>query len=113
MSCLAKLFYTLLNNRLLKYCRGYDILSPGQLGLFSGNRTTDAHINGKKHYGRFVDFSKAFHTIRRDTLFNKFIAYGITGKFLKTISDLYSNDKACINIKDKICDVFEIHQGDR
>ena len=125
LSCLAKLFYTLLNNRLLKYCRDYNILSPSQLGFLPGNRTTDAHliiyniirkychIKGKKLYGCFVDFSKAFDTIPPDTLFNKLIAYGITGKFLKAITNLYSNDKACIKIGDKISDDFDINQGVR
>ena len=110
LSCLAKLCYTLLNNRLAKYCTANDILSPSQLGFLPGNRTTDAHIiiynlirkychnNGKKLYGCFVDFSKAFDTIPRDILFKKLISYGITGKFLKAINNLYTNDQACIKI---------------
>ena len=125
LSCLAKLFYSLLNNRLAKYCTANDILSPSQLGFLPGNRTTDAHIiiynlirkychnNGKKLYGCFVDFSKAFDTIPRDILFKKLISYGITGKFLKAINNLYTNDQACIKIGDKLSDVFNVSQGVR
>ena len=87
LSCIAKLFYSLLNNRLLKYCTDKDILSPSQLGFLPGNRTTDAHLilynlirkychtNSKWLYGCFIDFSKAFDTIPRDILFKKLIAY--------------------------------------
>ena len=52
-------------------------------------------------------------SIPRDILFDKLISYGITGKFLKTINNLYTNDQACIKIGDKISDVFNISQGVR
>ena len=44
ISCLAKLFYAVLNNRLMDYCLKHKILSPSQLGFLAGNRTSDAHI---------------------------------------------------------------------
>ena len=44
ISCLAKLFYAILNNRLMDYCLKHNILSPSQLGFLAGNRTSDAHI---------------------------------------------------------------------
>ena len=110
LSCLSKLFYSVLNNRLLKFCRDNDILSPSQLGFMPGNRTSDAHlilynlirkychVNGKKLYGCFIDFSKAFDTVPRDIHFKKLIAYQITGKFLKALHNLYNNDKVCIKM---------------
>ena len=42
--CLAKFFYSIMNNRLLKYCLKNKILSPTQLGFLQGKRTSDAHI---------------------------------------------------------------------
>ena len=83
MSCLGKLFLTVLNNRLLQYCKDNKILSDKQLGFVAGNRTSDAHIvinnlvrkychkNSSKIYSCFVDFSKAFDTIPRDILLTK------------------------------------------
>ena len=122
LSCLAKFFYTVINNRLTIYCNDKNILSPSQLGFIPGNRTTDAHIilhnlickychyGGKKLYACFIDFSKAFDTVPRDILFKKLISYGITGKFLKTMSYLYSNDKACINSGGRRSGKFGINQ---
>ena len=93
MSCLGKLFYSVLNLRLTNYVLENNILSETQLGFRKGNRTTDAHIilhsliqkycfvKGVKMYGCFVDFRKAFDTIPRDILFEKLLRYGIKGKF--------------------------------
>ena len=79
-SCLGKLFMAILNNRLLTYTIQNDILSKSQLGFLAGNRTSDAHIilnniikkychnRNKKVYSAFIDFSKAFDSIRRDIL---------------------------------------------
>ena len=44
MSCLGKLFLTIINNRLVKYSLDNGLLSPGQLGFVIGNRTSDPHI---------------------------------------------------------------------
>ena len=93
ISCLAKLFYAVLNSRLMSYCLGNSFLSPNQLGFLAGNRTSDAHIilhnlindychkRGSKIYGCFVDFSKAFDSIPRDRMFQKLLDIGVTGKF--------------------------------
>ena len=45
LSSLGKLFYDVLNNRLLRYYREKSILSPSQLGFLPGNRTTDAFFS--------------------------------------------------------------------
>ena len=125
LSSLGKLFYSVLNNRLLNYCREKAILSPSQLGFLPGNRTTDAHLilynlickychrNNMKIYGCFVDFSKAFDSLPRDILFKKLISYGISGRFFNALKSLYSNDKSCIKIEGKISNAFLINQGVR
>ena len=96
-----------------------------QLGFLAGNRTSDAHIiinnlvrkychtKGQKIYSCFVDFAKAFDTIPRDILFKKLLSYGIRGRFFNIIKNIYTNDKACVKIRNKYTDVFEINQGVR
>ena len=44
LSCIAKFFLIILNNRLLSYCMNNNVLSDSQLGFLPGNRTSDAHI---------------------------------------------------------------------
>ena len=80
MSCLGKLFLTIINNRLTEFCLHKGILTPSQLGFVQGNRTSDPHVilhnvlqkychrRKKKVFGCFVDFSKAFDSVPRDLL---------------------------------------------
>ena len=114
ISCLAKLFYSILNNRLLKYCIEEKILSDTQLGFLPGNRTSDAHIilhnlidkycHKKKRilYGCFVDFSKAFDNLPRYGLFEKLQKIGVTGKFYEILCSIYQDDVVRIKLGDKI-----------
>ena len=44
ISCLGKLFLSILNNRLMQYTIDNQILHKSQLGFVPGNRTSDAHI---------------------------------------------------------------------
>ena len=106
MSCLAKFFLAILNQRLLKFVIENNILSKSQLGFLPGNRTSDAllilhnlidyycHKNKKYIFGCFVDFSKAFDSIPRYKLFEKLLSYNISGKFYDCLVNLYTEDQA-------------------
>ena len=125
LSCLGKLFISILNNRLLQYTIQKKILSDSQLGFLAGNRTSDAHIiinniiskychkKNKKIHSCFIDFSRAFDTIPRDILFKKLLKYGINGQFFNIIKNIYTNDKACVKIHNQCTESFEINQGVR
>ena len=45
ISCIGKLFLSILNNRLVAFAVENRLLSPSQLGFVAGNRCSDAHIN--------------------------------------------------------------------
>ena len=125
ISCLAKFFYAILNNRLMKFCLSNNILSPNQLGFLAGNRTSDAHIilhnlvneychkKGSKIYGCFVDFSKAFDSIPRDRMFQKLLDIGVTGKFYDIIKYIYEGDQVCIKLGDFITPAIQTIMGVR
>ena len=125
ISCLAKFFYAILNNRLMEYCLKHKILSPSQLGFLAGNRTSDAHIiiynlikeychkRGLKIYSCFVDFSKAFDSIPRDRMFQKLLDIGITGKFYDLIKFIYEGDQLCIKIDDAVTPSIKTMMGVR
>ena len=125
ISCLGKLFLSVLNNRLLLFATEHNLLSSSQLGFVPGNRTSDAHIiihnlvkkvchrDGAKIYSCFVDFKKAFDFIPRDILLNKLLKVGITGKFFNILRHVYTTDKACIKLQNSRSEFFELDMGVR
>ena len=130
MSCLGKLFLSILNNR-LKCSTPWKIISyiKANLALSPGNRTSDAHIinnltrkychkRNSKISSCFVDFAKTFDaiphdTIPRDILLKKLLSHNIEGKFFNIVRSIYINDKACVKIRNKSTELFEINKGVR
>ena len=100
---LRKAILSVINNRITGFVTENNILSCGALGFVKGNRTSDPHIilntliqkychkDGKKLYGCFVDFSKAFDTVPRDILISKLESVVIKGKILKIIKTKHEN----------------------
>ena len=126
MSCLGKLFLTIVNNRLTSFCLKRGIISPSELGFVQGNRTSDPHIilnnliykychkkKGKNIYGCFVDFSKAFDCVPRDKLINKLQDRGIDGRILEIIKTLYLEDTASVKIGNTYSPPFKTNRGVR
>ena len=125
MSCLGKLFLSILNSRLMGYVLGKDVLTVSALGFVPGNRTSDAHIiinnlinkichkQNAKLFSCFVDFKKAFDSVPRDILLNKLLKYGINGKFFNIIRNVYLGDKACVKASGVRGTSFDINIGVR
>ena len=120
LSCLGKLYSSVLNQRLLKYVLENKILNKAQLGFVAGNRTSDAHIilynllQSQCHanvYSCFIDFKKAFDSIPRDKLFEKLIKIGIDGRFFNHLKILYENDICQVKTCDGLTDSFIANQG--
>ena len=123
MSCLGKLFLTIINNRLMDFCISKGLISSSELGFVLGNRTSDPHIilhnliqkychkRKKRLYGCFVDFSKAFDTIPRDKLFQKLLNKDINGKFYDCLVNLYTEDKSCVKIGECVTKTIKPNQG--
>ena len=93
------------------------------MGFVPGNKTSDAHLiihnlvrkqchnRGKWLYSCFIDFSKAFDTIPRETLLQKLLSFGIDGNFFNMIRNIYTNDKICIKHEDKMRDPMHVNLG--
>ena len=107
VSCLGKLFTSVLNNRLLEWDKTHNIITDAQFGFKSGSSTTDAIFvlqslinrtlrRKKRLYCCFVDYQKAFDFIDRTSLWTKLIKLGIHGKMFGIIKSLYENVKSCI-----------------
>ena len=81
MSCLGKLFNSVINTRLDNYLIGKNIIHDVQIGYKKGSRTTDhifvlktladkiTKLEKGKLFTCFVDFRKAFDTVSHNALF--------------------------------------------
>ena len=117
MNTLLKLFCSILNKRLTKYCEDNNILSKEQIGFCKNTRTSD-HIftlktlvnkyvtdqKGKKLYTCFIDFKKAFDSIWHEGLFRKLENKGINGNFLEIIKNIYKKNSCAVKINGKLTD---------
>ena len=124
LSCLGKLFTSVLNNRLTKYIDNTGLLGEDQAG-FRANYSTMDHVftlksiidlylsNKKKLYCAFVDYKKAFDLINRTALWLKLIENGINGKIITVIFNLYNKAKSCIKSNNTLSSYFECNTGVR
>ena len=100
ISCMGKLFTSVLNARLLKWESENNIITDAQFGFRPGHSTVDAIFilqtlinkylkkKGGRLYYCFVDYRKAFDFIDRGRLWGKLIKQGINGKMLNIIKSL-------------------------
>ncbi len=125
MSCMIKLFLSIINNRVSQHIKDKKTLSSGQLGFVTGNRTSDPHIilnnivhkychqGKKKIYGCFIDFSKAFDNVPRDILLQKLKKAGVDGKVFEIIRTIYEEDMMSVKIGNKFSKPFKPNKGVR
>ena len=122
VSCLAKLFSSILNKRLETFCEKDRIITDAQFGFRKGRSTTDAsfvllstvqkYLNrNKRLHACFIDMQKCFDSIYRNGLWYKLYNMGIQGKFLRIIKDMYSNVKSCVKLCNNNSDFFEYAVG--
>ncbi|KAK3089979.1 hypothetical protein FSP39_008169 [Pinctada imbricata] len=122
ISCLGKLFTSVLCNRILDWDREYNLITDAQFGFKPGHSTVDAIfvlqslINRTlKKKGRlyccFVDYKKAFDYVNRSSLWDKLIKLGIRGKMLGIIRSLYENIKSCVKHNGHLSEYFTTTSG--
>ena len=127
MSCVAKIFSSILNNRLVSYMESNGIFVDEQNG-FRRLRSCLDHLyvlttiirnrkeQGLSTYCCFVDFEKAFDSVNYNCLWHKLLAYGVHGSMLEIMRTLYANLQNCVKVNGRITDWFAqssgVRQGD-
>lgn len=107
VSCLGKLFTSILNERLQKYSNEFDLICENQAGFRKTYSTVDnifvlyclislTNIMKKKLYCIFIDFEKAFDKVWRNGLWNKMLLNQINGKMYSIIYNMYQGIKSNI-----------------
>ena len=124
LSCLGKIFTSIINARLNLYleCAGY--IGDEQAGFRRSHSTSD-HIfalhliisiykaKNKRLFAAFIDLKKAFDFVDRAILWRKVMAMNINGKILNVIKNMYSKAKSCVKNGGSISDTFTCHSGVR
>ena len=99
-SAFGKLFSMVLDARLSRVAEQRGWRAEGQAGFRRGRRTAD-HVFVLRHLidrtrrrgGRlfccFVDFAKAYDSVRRDLLMKKLAALGLGGRMLHAVANMY------------------------
>ena len=124
LSCVGKLFTSILNQRLTEFCDNNLILKEIQAGFRKGYSTLDNiyvfkniielfRFKKKKLFCCFVDYKKAFDSVWREALWYKLTKAGIQGKIFNVIKSLYAQVKSCVFLNGKKSDFFISARGVR
>ena len=124
VSCLGKLFTSILNCRLQKFAEHFHLISENQAGFRKQYSTVDhifsLHIlinilnnQKKKLYCAFIDFQKAFDTVWREGLWLKILENKIRGKCFNVMYNLYQNIKSCVQVNGEYSAFFQCNLGVR
>ena len=120
-NCIAKLFSSVLNDRLNKHYE--HIYANQQFGFRANHRTTDSifilksliskYLNKKREkiYACFVDLRKAFDSLWHNGLRYKLIQSKVGKKMYDIISDMYNMTKSAVKLNNKITDFFTLDRG--
>ena len=124
LSCLGKLFTSILNTRLYTYLTSENILGNEQVGFRPKHSTLDHifalqilsnyYISEKRQlYCAFVDYSKAFDFVDRTYLWQKVLDSNIDGKVFQVIKNMYNNAKSHVSVGNNMSDSFPCQVGVR
>jgi hypothetical protein len=118
---LAKLFSSIINNRLNKWAEGHNVYTKGQFGFRQGHSTIDAIfvlntlinkvIQQNKLFVAFVDFTKAFDLLERSILWQKLLNTGISSKMLYIIKSMYNCVKSNVRCQGESSEYFISNNG--
>lgn len=123
LSCISKLFTSILTHRLNKFAEDYDILCENQSGFRQSYSTLDNifvlhclfelfRCNRKKLFCAFIDFKSAFDKVWRNGLWMKLLNNNISGKCYRFIVNMYHNTKSRISVNGTYSDYFVCSTGD-
>lgn len=125
LNVISKCYTKVLSKRLTEWLDDNNKISECQAGFRKGYSTIDQIFNlnaliqktlarkGRKLYVAFVDFKKAFDSVRHGKLFECLIKTGVKGRFLEALRAMYSSLISCVRVNDVYSDFFECPVGVR
>ena len=124
LSCLGKLFTSVINNRLTEFVEQSNIIGPEQAGfrnsfstmdhIFTFKLLLDLYLSKKKKlYVAFIDYRKAFDSIDRICMWTKILDLGVNGKIFTVVYNLYKKAKSCMKVNGCHSSFFSCMKGVR
>ena len=118
----AKLYATILNQRLNHWAEATGIRAEGQFGFRAGRSCSQAALilrttierqraAGAPLYACFVDFQKAYDSVPRHLLWTKMERAGVSGWWLQAAQALYADVSLCVRAADGYSASFKSTQG--
>jgi len=122
ISCFAKLFTGIINERLKSWAESYDIITDAQFGFKPNCSTADAIFilnaliekqlhNKHKLFCCYIDYRKAYDVINRGQLWYKMIRSGVDGKLMAIIRSMYNEVKLQVKHMSSLSDLFSSNVG--
>ena len=107
LSCVGKLFTSIINNRLNKWAESQSVFDQSQYGFRDKKSTIDAMFilqnvvdifieNGNMLYVSFIDLKKAFDSTNHEVLWYKLYKNGINTKIISLLKCMYNKMKLCV-----------------
>ncbi len=124
VSCLGKVFTSVITNRLTTYVEQNGLITEAQTGFRKGYSTTDNIFTlhaiieilfSKRQtlFCAFIDFRKAFDSVWRNGLWYKLLLSRINGKCLNIIKNMYKCIKSCVKVGNDFSEYFPCMVGVR
>lgn len=122
-SAVGKLYSSILLNRLVTFRNLHCKDPPNQLGFCKDAQCNDHIFTLRTVYEKFVvkkktkviscfvDFAKAFDSLSREALLYKIVNLGITGKFFKTLRNMYQNTCSRVKLINKLSKSIDHNNG--
>ena len=114
---MSKLFTFMLNKRINEWAEQSDLFSQAQFAYKTGYSTTDAVfvlnavLSSSGGCCGFIDFSKAFDNVNRETLFKTLKQLQISSKLLNLIQNMHSKLKCQVRTSSGESDMFPQSNG--
>ena len=120
---LSKLYASIINRHLQFFAQIYNKISEAQAGFKQGYSTADnsfilralveRHLSKKrgKLYVGFIDFHKAFDSVKRPLLWKVIRKVGVKGRIYETLQNMYKSVKACIRCNNTLTDYINCPIG--
>ena len=119
---LSKILEKIVNSRMVNYLNRYGINYEGQYGFRKNRNTTDAILDltgnilegfdkGMISIALFLDMTKAFDSIKHETLLKKMECYGIRGCVLQWFRNYLSNRNLKVIFQNVLSNEFPVKCG--